>query len=243
MKDDNRPSYADCDAPDKFQAIMGIIATRLSQHKKAICSYSGGSDSDILIDLIERTRNFFPFLPPVKYVFFNTGLEMQATKDHVRETAKKYNVEIEEVRPKISIVQAVRKYGMPFMSKAMSEGLSLYQTKNIPLSIADEYEQAEDKIAKRAELEKRFPQCKQTINFICSCNSKGLPQKSQLTLNSQKYLLDFIKSDPPDFKISKKCCNYCKKQPAHQAQKGYEMIITGERFAEGGLGQLPVRLI
>ena len=66
----NRPAYADYDAPEKFQAIQGIIITRLKQHPNAICSYSGGSDSDIMIDLIERTRKIFN-LPPVKYVFFN----------------------------------------------------------------------------------------------------------------------------------------------------------------------------
>ena len=75
----NRPAYADYDAPEKFQAIQGIIITRLKQHPNAICSYSGGADSDIMLDLIERTRSIFPSLPPVKYVFFNTGLEMKAT--------------------------------------------------------------------------------------------------------------------------------------------------------------------
>ena len=56
----DRPSYADFDAPHKFEAIKTIIAKRLIQHPKAICSYSGGSDSDILLDLIERTRKMFP---------------------------------------------------------------------------------------------------------------------------------------------------------------------------------------
>lgn len=37
-----RPSYADLDSPAKFQAIQGIIITRLKQHPNAICSYSGG---------------------------------------------------------------------------------------------------------------------------------------------------------------------------------------------------------
>ena len=104
----DRPAYADFDAPAKFQAIQGIIATRLKQHPKAICSYSGGADSDILIDIIERTRAAFPSLPPVKYAFFNTGLEMKATKDHVKATAEKYGVEIKEYRPKVGIVQATR---------------------------------------------------------------------------------------------------------------------------------------
>ena len=45
----DRPAYADFDAPAKFTAIQSIIAKRLKQYPKAICSYSGGSDSDILI--------------------------------------------------------------------------------------------------------------------------------------------------------------------------------------------------
>lgn len=119
----DRPAYADFDAPAKFQAIQSIIAKHLKQHPKAICSYSGGSDSDILIDLIERTREMFE-LPPVKYVFFNTGLEMKAIKDHVKATSEKYGVEIEERRPKVNIVKAARTYGIPFVSKIMSAGLS-----------------------------------------------------------------------------------------------------------------------
>ena len=76
----DRPEYADYDPPEKFQAIIGIIAQRLQEHPKAICSYSGGADSDILIDLLERTRGMFPSLPPIRYAFFNTGLEMQEEK-------------------------------------------------------------------------------------------------------------------------------------------------------------------
>ncbi|MCM1276026.1 MAG: phosphoadenosine phosphosulfate reductase family protein [Lachnospiraceae bacterium] len=236
----DRPSYADLDAPAKFQAIQGIIATRLKQHPNAICSYSGGADSDILIDLIEWTREWFPSLPPVKYVFFNTGLEMKATKDHVKATAEKYGVEIEEVRPKISIVQAARTYGIPFVSKIMSAGLSEWQKKGVPLTVAEEYEQSEDKAAKRAELKKRYPNCESLINFLCCCNSKGEPRPNiQLVINSSKYMRDFIGEYPPDFKISAKCCDYCKKQVAHRVQKGYEMIITGERRAEGGMRSVP----
>lgn len=237
----NRPAYADFEAPAKFEAIKSIIAKRLLQHPKAICSYSGGADSDILIDLIERTRSIF-HLPPVKYVFFNTGLEMQATKDHVKATAEKYGVEIETVRPKISIVHAARKYGIPFVSKIMSEGLSYWQKKNIPLSIADEYALAEDKAAKRKELKERYPKCEATINFLCCCNSAGEPRPNiQLVINSSKYMLDFIKECPPDFKVCAKCCDYCKKQPAHNVQKDYEMIITGERRDEGGMRSVPRR--
>lgn len=235
----DRPAYADFDAPMKFQAIQSIIAKHLKQHPKAICSYSGGSDSDILIDLIERTREIFG-LPPVKYVFFNTGLEMKAIKDHVKATAEKYGVEIEEHRPKVNIVKAARTYGIPFVSKIMSAGLSEWQKKGVPLSIAEEYDKAEDKAEKRKELKERYPKCESLINFICCCNSSGEPRPNiQLVINSSKYMRDFIEECPPDFQISADCCYYCKKQLAHSVQKDYDMIITGERRDEGGMRSVP----
>ena len=235
----DRPDYADFDSPEKFEAIKSIIAKHLYQHPNAICSYSGGADSDIMIDLIERTRKTFGF-PPIKYVFFNTGLEMKATKDHVKATAEKYAVEIEEVRPKIGIVQASRTYGIPFVSKIMSGGLSDWQKKGVPLSIAKEYDEAEDKAEKRRELKERYPKCESLINFLCCCNSKGEARPNiQLVINSSRYMRDFISEYPPDFKISAKCCDYCKKQIAHKVQKDYDMIITGERRDEGGMRSVP----
>ena len=234
-----RPAYADFDAPAKFTAIQSIIAKRLIEHPKAICSYSGGSDSDIMIHLIERTRELFS-LPPIKYVFFNTGLEMKAIKEHVKETGEKYGIEIEERRPKVNIIQATRKYGLPFVSKIMSAGLEEWQKKGIPLSIAEEYENAADKAAKRKELKERYPKCESVINFLCCCNAAGEPRPNiQLVINSSKYMRDFIGEYPPDFKISAKCCDYCKKQVAHNVQKDYEMIVTGERRDEGGMRSVP----
>lgn len=192
-----------------------------------------------MIDLIERTRKMFN-LPPVKYAFFNTGLEMDATKRHVKETAKKYGVTIGEFRPKVNIVLATKKYGIPFVSKIMSSGLEGIMKKNIPLNIYDEYNNAEDKEAKRAELRERYPKSESEINFLCCCNSKGEPRPNiQLVINSSKYMLDFIRENPIPFQISNKCCTYCKKNVAHEVQKGYDMIITGERRDEGGMRSVP----
>lgn len=235
----DRPAYADFDAPAKFQAIQSIIAKRLTQFPNAICSYSGGADSDILLDLIEQTRKIFN-LKPVKYAFFNTGLEMQATKRHVKEVAEKYGIEITEYRPKTNIVLATRQHGVPFVSKIMSAGLGEWQKKGIPLSVAEEYDAAEDKTAKRKELKERYPGCESVLNFLCCCNSAGEPRPNiQLVINSSKYMRDFIADYPPDFQISAKCCDYCKKQLAHRVQNGFDMIITGERRDEGGMRSVP----
>lgn len=235
----DRPPYADFDSPEKFEAIKSIIAKRLYQHPNAICSYSGGSDSDIMLHLIEEVRKTFG-LAPIQYCFFNTGLEMEAIKRHVHETAEKYGVTITEHRPKVNIVQATRKYGQPFVSKIMSMGLEGIQKKNIPLEIADEYANADDKAAKRMELSRRYPKCESTINFLCGCNSAGEPRPDiQLVIGSSDYMLDFIKENPVPFRVSNKCCGYCKKDLAHSIQKGFDMVITGERRAEGGMRSVP----
>ncbi len=191
-----------------------------------------------MIDLIERARKMFE-LPPVAYEFFNTGLEMEATKRHVKEQAEKYGVEIKTIRPKIGIVQATREHGIPFKSKLFSQCIEVLQTKNVPLEIVDEYEAAEDKAAIFTELCERYPNAKMGISFLCSCGKNGEPRQTQTTINSASYFLDFMRENPMPFRCSSKCCNYCKKKPAHEAQKDYDLIITGERAAEGGIRSMP----
>ena len=89
-------------------------------------------------------------------------------------------------------------------------------------------------------MSERYPHCESLINFICCCNKTGEPRPDiQLVINSSKYMRDFVTEHPPTFKISAKCCDYCKKQLAHSAQKGYELIITGERRDEGGMRSVP----
>jgi 3'-phosphoadenosine 5'-phosphosulfate sulfotransferase (PAPS reductase)/FAD synthetase len=235
----DRPPYADFDPPSKFITIQAIIAKRLIQFPNAICSYSGGSDSDIMLHLIENARKCFN-LPPVEYCFFDTGLEMEAIKQHVKNMEIKYGIEIKIYKPKKNIIISTREHGLPFISKIVSAGLEGVQKKSIPLSIADEYINADNKIAKRAELKERYPKCESTINFLCGCNSKGEPRPDiQLVIGSSKYLLDFIKENPIGFRVSAKCCDYCKKQVAQKAQKQFDMIITGERRDEGGMRSVP----
>ena len=235
----DRPQYADYDAPQKFQAITGIIGRRLREHPNAVCSYSGGSDSDVLLDLLERAREMFR-LQPIDYVFFNTGLEMRATKEHIKAVEEKYHIHIREVKPKMNIVLSTRKYGIPFVSKIMSSAMECVQAKQLPFSIKEEYDEAEDKGAKRQELRERYPNAEQGINFLCCCNGAGEPRPNiQLVINSSPFMYDFMKENPPQFRMSAKCCDYCKKRPAHEVQSAYDLIITGERRDEGGMRSVP----
>ena len=50
------------------------------KYQKICCSISGGSDSDVMLDIIWRCDKD----NKVEYVWFDTGLEYQATKKHLK---------------------------------------------------------------------------------------------------------------------------------------------------------------
>ena len=101
---------------------------RLVRHNNIVCSISGGSDSDVMLDLLERSNKGLD--KNITYVFFNTGLEYQATKDHLKELEKKYNIEIQVINAKTPIPITCKEYGQPFLSKQVSEFMMRLQKHN-----------------------------------------------------------------------------------------------------------------
>ena len=51
-----------------------------TDYKKILCSISGGADSDVMLDIIWKCD----IHNKVDYIWFDTGLEYQATKDHLK---------------------------------------------------------------------------------------------------------------------------------------------------------------
>ena len=92
-------------------------------YNKILCTISGGSDSDIILDLCYKMDND----NKIDYVFFNTGLEYQATLDHLDYLENKYNINIERLRPKNPLPLAVKRYGQPFLNKHVSEMMNRLQ--------------------------------------------------------------------------------------------------------------------
>lgn len=83
------------------------------KYKKIVCSISGGSDSDIMLDICYRCDKN----KKIDYVWFDTGLEYQATKDHLNYLEEKYNIEILKYKAIKSIPMSCKTYGQPFISK------------------------------------------------------------------------------------------------------------------------------
>lgn len=205
---------------DSFVKANSVINSPL--YETILCSISGGSDSDVMLDLISRVD----LNKKVKYVWFNTGLEYQATKDHLDYLEKKYNIEIIRERAIKPIPLTCKEYGQPFLNKHVSEMIYRLQKHNFKW---------EDKPLD--ELLKEYPKCKSALRWWTNDKPIKANGHSMFNINYNRYLKEFIIANPPDFKISSKCCNYAKKDVSKQLIKKYnvDLVIIGVRRAKGGL--------
>lgn len=194
-----------------------VTDNKLKGSRKPFCAISGGSDSDLLMHLcatLDESKK-------VVYVFFDTGLEFQATKNHIKFLEEKYGVKIETAKAVKPIPLCVRQYGVPFLSKRVSDYIERLQRHNFKW---------EDKPFE--ELYKEYPNCKVALRWWCNLWGEG----SQFNILYNTYLKEFMIENPPDFRMSNKCCYYAKKLVAKRyiEQGQFDLNITGVRKAEGG---------
>lgn len=102
-----------------------VLGDALRGGQQVACSVSGGADSDILIDMCERAVPHF-----VNYVFFDTGIEYQATKEHLNWLEQKYGIEIHREKAKVPVPLGNKQYGKPFLNKQVSEFIHRLQIHN-----------------------------------------------------------------------------------------------------------------
>ena len=203
-----------------IQQSLELTKTVLMKEKKrnhiVACSVSGGADSDILIDLCERTVPRY-----VNYVFFNTGIEYQATKDHLDWLEEYYNISIKRYNAKVPVPLGNKKYGVPFLSKQVSEYIARLQRNNF---------EWEDNSFE--ELYKKYPNCKSALTWWC--NQYG--DKSSFNISRNTWLKEYLIKNPPKFRISNKCCDGAKKHTSDYYMREYptDLFIIGIRKAEGG---------
>lgn len=187
------------------------------KYKKIVCSISGGSDSDVMLDIVWRCDKD----NKVEYVWFDTGLEYQATKEHLKYLENKYGIKIIPYKAIKPIPATCKQYGQPFLSKQVSEMIRRLQSHDFLF---------EDKSFE--ELYKEYPRCKSALEWWC--NTK--PSKAH-NINQNKWLKEFLIENPPTFQISNVCCKYAKKDVAHKLldEGEYDLQIVGIRKAEGGV--------
>ena len=211
-------------APNDKAIVESLVMTeaKLRQYDKILCSISGGSDSDIMLDLCEK----FNEDNKITYAFFDTGLEFAATKRHIEYLKQKYDIDIIIVKAEKAIPTCCAEYGQPFLSKQVSEWIARLQRHNF------QWEDEPFDI-----LYKKYPKCKAALRWWCNDFEKDNDSsKSRFNINYNQYLKEFMVANPPEFKISNKCCYYAKKRPAqkYKEENEFDLNMYGVRKAEGG---------
>lgn len=202
----------------RINNTIAKLGYHLETHNSICVSVSGGSDSDIIVHII--ATYFRQHLHKIHFVFANTGLEYNATLRHLDYLEQKYNIKIDRVRG-MPIPVCVKKYGVPFVSKQVSDYASRMQKHgfkwdNWPFE----------------DLYSIYPRCKTALKWWC--NDSG--EKSRFNISRNKGLKKFILYHGIKTKISSMCCEKSKKAPVYKYHKAYniDLQITGERKSEGG---------
>lgn len=191
------------------------IASQAQQGGKIMVSVSGGSDSDIMLDMFERIG--YPD-GLVYYAWFDTGMEYQATKRHLVYLEQRYGITIHRHRPKLTVAQACKRYGVPFLSKRNSQHLEALQKHGFDFSAES---------------------CKNGYK----ADAYYWDGNGRTAVSEMAGLKEFLQISPPEFRISSRCCDFAKKRVAKSLQK--ELCITlncvGMRKAEGGIRSLSLK--
>lgn len=206
---------------------LEVTKAKYETYQNICVSVSGGSDSDIMLDMfanLDKNKK-------VKYVFFDTGFEYKATKDHLNYLENKYQIKIDRVKAIKSIPLSCKEYGLPFLSKFISQMIERLQKHNFDFK--------NDGNKSYEELSLIYKNLDCTLKWWCNRTGKNKIDviDGRFNIQSKKYLKEFIIENPPNFKISSKCCKYAKKDTAKKYEKNVviDLKCLGVRKAEGGI--------
>lgn len=195
-------------------------APKIETKERIVCFVSGGADSDMVVDIFAKLDTD----GKVRYVFFDTGIEYEATKKHLAYLESKYGIEIEKIKAVVPVPLGCRKYGVPFLSKYVSEMIERLQRHGFKW---------EDKPFE--QLYEQYPKCKSALKWWCNKHEGGA--KSMLNIARARGLKEYIIAFPPKFRISGKCCKGAKKDNAKKCLADYkaDLAVLGLRKSEGGV--------
>lgn len=224
---------------------------------------SGGSDSDCVMQLMEWCKKSGK-CPEVHYFHCDTGIELQATKDHLCALEQRYGCKIERYRSKMPVVRSCKVNGEPFLNKNASTYISRLQSYHF--DFANEYDVSYEELVGRY--------CRKAIEpeHIAFLESTGLAsvgrgknawvkidggwyngcisalqwwtdrkgEGSMFSIKNNRLLKEFLRDNPPAFKISAACCDTAKKSVMHRVERRYSTLykgrvlcVSGVRLAEG----------
>jgi 3'-phosphoadenosine 5'-phosphosulfate sulfotransferase (PAPS reductase)/FAD synthetase len=222
----------DCPVDEVIGKHLTIAYSKINNpaYEKIVCTISGGADSDIILDICTKCDKD----KKIEYVWFDTGLEYKATKDHLKYLEDKYSIEIKPYKAIKPIPISCREYGQPFISKTVSNNIKRLQSHGFKWE-DEPFQVLLERYCKWNPKKQDWIGCKSALRWWCS--AWGID--SQLNITRNKWLKEFLVSNPPEefgIKISDECCEYAKKGIVHKliSENNYDLNINGIRKAEGG---------
>ena len=191
-----------------------------SGYKNILVCLSGGWDSDVMLDvLITKSDN----VKNMTFAFFDTGIEYDATKRHLADLEKQYGIKIHRIKASMPVPLGCKKYGLPFLSKDISAKINCLQNNNFDFK-SDGWRTYE-------ELAQKYPRIKSALKWWCNKKEKDY------CISKLSYLKEFLIENPPDFRISQRCCEGAKKHPSklYEKENNFDCKCLGLRKAEGGV--------
>ena len=196
----------------------------LSSHDEVLCSISGGADSDIMVDLLHRVGD-----ENVTYVWFDTGMEYQATKDHLKYLEEKYGISIKRVKAIKPIPLCAKEYGQPFLSKYVSTMIERLQRHNFKWE-DESYE----------TLLTKYPNAKSALKWWCSWHDEDLAKvcpsqvgkTSRYSISRNKYLKEFLIATPPASKFLASVASMPRKRFLTKQKKNYILTLLLSEFGK-----------
>ena len=164
----------------------------------------------------------------MSYVFFDTGIEYQATKEHLDWLEQKYGIEIHREKAKVPVPLGNKKYGVPFLNKNVSRYISSLQAHGFKW---------EDE--SYTDLIEKYNNCKDALKWWTNERFLEAEHNNMFCISRNSWLKEFLIKNPPPFAISNKCCDGAKKNTAQEYIKTakLDLFILGVRKAEGGQRQ------
>ncbi len=201
----------------------------IDRHSRILCSVSGGADSDIVVDMLTKLDDD----RQVVYVWFDTGMEYSATKEQLDYLESRYNITIRREKAIKPIPSSCKEFGQPFLSKYVSEMIERLQR--------HDFKWEDESYSK---LLPKYPNAKSALKWWCSWHDEDLAEhfpsqsgkSSKWSISRNRYLREFMIENPPQFKVSAKCCSYAKKDLSFKIEReiNADLVVTGIRKAEGG---------
>lgn len=220
---------------DAFEELKMVIES--DEYEKILVWLTGKNESTILFHMC----NMLDWDSKCKYIYFSTDVNTGADYEHMEYLSNKYNEEI-EIQDICGIVKdTCDKYGQPFLSMVVSYNIARLQEMDFewedkPFEVlCNEYLEIVDKPSNKNTLELNGKYYKGSYGALrWWCNEYD---SIMYNIERYSYLKEFIMENPPDFKISDKCCKEVMKKPIHKyaTKNKYDILLTDSINVSGSI--------